>query len=198
MTTVQVVLTMCATYDFNLEQLDAKTAFLHENLEKEIYMLQLEGFEQPRKENLFCRLNKSLYGLKQAPRCPNKDPINKLKAQLAKELKMRDLRPTNKILGIPDIAHAMGVVSRYMAEPDRENREAVKRILRCTKGTSDVALCYGKSNLTVTGYVDFDYASDLDESKSTIRYVFTHSAGTDRKQHGSAKGRITVWRLIEL
>jgi hypothetical protein len=69
MTTVRVVLAMCATYDLHLEQLDVKTAFLHGNLEEEIYMLQPEGFKQKGKENLVCRLNKSLYGLKQAPRC---------------------------------------------------------------------------------------------------------------------------------
>ncbi|GJW41072.1 hypothetical protein Tco_0066917 [Tanacetum coccineum] len=62
----------------------------------------------------------------------------------------------------PDIAHAGGVVSRYMAEPGREHWEAVNRILIYIKGISDVALCYGEPNLTVTRYVDSDYASDLD------------------------------------
>ncbi|GJS01854.1 hypothetical protein Tco_0318362 [Tanacetum coccineum] len=42
---------------------------------------------------------------------------------------------------------------------------------------SDVALCYGESGLTVKGYVDSDYAGDLDRSKSTIGYVFTLSGG---------------------
>nr|GEZ46319.1 Gag-Pol polyprotein [Tanacetum cinerariifolium] len=54
MTTVRVVLAMCATYDLHLEQLDVKAAFLHGNLEEEIYMLQPEGFEQNGKENFFC------------------------------------------------------------------------------------------------------------------------------------------------
>ncbi|GKB50325.1 retrovirus-related pol polyprotein from transposon TNT 1-94, partial [Tanacetum coccineum] len=134
---------------------------------------------------------------------PNKDRISKLKAQLAREFEMKDLGPANKILGMqihrdrvsrkiwlsqksyvkkilqrPDIAHAVGVVSRYMAEPGREHWEAVKRILRYIKGTSDVALCYGESGLTVKGYVDSDYAGDLDGSKSTTGYVFTLSGGT--------------------
>ena len=40
------------------------------------------------------------------------------------------------------------------------------------EGTSDVALCYGRSNSIVSGYVDADYAGDFDKSKSTIRYVY--------------------------
>ncbi|GKD23143.1 gag-pol polyprotein [Tanacetum coccineum] len=44
----------------------------------------------------------------------------------------------------PNIAHAVGVVCRYMEEPGREHWEAVKRILRYIKGTSDVALCFGE------------------------------------------------------
>jgi len=42
-----------------------KTAFLHGNLEEEIYIQQLEGFVLPRKEDHVCRLKKFLYGLKQ-------------------------------------------------------------------------------------------------------------------------------------
>jgi ATP-binding cassette subfamily B (MDR/TAP) protein 1 len=69
LTTIRVVLAMCAIFDLHLEQLDVKTAFLHRELEEEIYMLQPEGFAEIGKENLVCRLNKSLYGLKHAPRC---------------------------------------------------------------------------------------------------------------------------------
>jgi ATP-binding cassette subfamily B (MDR/TAP) protein 1 len=69
LTTIKVVLAMCAIFDLHLEQLDVKTAFLHGELEEEIYMLQPEGFAEIGKENFVCRLNKSLYGLKQAPRC---------------------------------------------------------------------------------------------------------------------------------
>ncbi|GKE89518.1 retrovirus-related pol polyprotein from transposon TNT 1-94, partial [Tanacetum coccineum] len=78
----------------------------------------------------------------------------------------------------PDIAHAVGVVSRYMAEPGKKHWEAVKRILRYIKRTSDVALCYGESGLTIKGYVDSDYAGDQDGSKSTTGYVFTLSGET--------------------
>ena len=57
-----------AVEDSHLEQLDVKTAFLHGDLEEEIYMQQPQGYEVKGKENLVCRLKKSLYGLNQALR----------------------------------------------------------------------------------------------------------------------------------
>ncbi|KAE9621528.1 putative RNA-directed DNA polymerase [Lupinus albus] len=48
--------------------MDVKTAFLHGDLEEEIYMKQPEGFQVEGKEDYVCRLRKSLYGLKKAPR----------------------------------------------------------------------------------------------------------------------------------
>nr|GEZ18785.1 zinc finger, CCHC-type [Tanacetum cinerariifolium] len=51
--------------DFELEQLDVKTAFLHENLEEVIYMRHPSGYEQG---NKVCLLKESLYGLNQSPR----------------------------------------------------------------------------------------------------------------------------------
>ena len=67
-TSIRVVLALVAHQDLELEQLDVKMAFLHGNLEEEIFMEQLEGFEKPGTKNLVYRLKKSLYGLKQSPR----------------------------------------------------------------------------------------------------------------------------------
>jgi hypothetical protein len=49
-----------------VHQLDIKTAFLHGEIDAEVYMSQPEGYEEG--FNLVCRLLKCLYGLKQAPR----------------------------------------------------------------------------------------------------------------------------------
>ncbi|CAM6082590.1 unnamed protein product [Calypogeia fissa] len=80
----------------------------------------------------------------------------------------------------PDIAHAVGVVSRYMANPGKVHWEAVKWILRYLQGTSKVGLLFdAQSNnaMSLVGYVDSDYGGDLDNRKSTSRYTFTLAGG---------------------
>ncbi|GJW81786.1 retrotransposon protein, putative, ty1-copia subclass [Tanacetum coccineum] len=64
-TSIRVILALTACKDYELEQLDVKTTFLHGNLEEVIYMRQPSGYEQG---NKVCLLKKSLYGLKQSPR----------------------------------------------------------------------------------------------------------------------------------
>ncbi|KAE8686521.1 Protein STRUBBELIG-RECEPTOR FAMILY 1 [Hibiscus syriacus] len=257
LTTVRVLLAMCATLNLHLEQLDVKTAFLHGNLEEKIYMLQPEdpcAYFKRSGDNDFVIL--LLYVDDMLVAGPNKDHIEELKVQLAREFEMKDLGSANKILGMqihrdrsnrkiwlsqknylkkilsrfsmqdckqistplpinfklsssmspsneeermemsrvpyasavgslmfamictrPDIAQAVGVVSRYMVNPGKEHWNTVKRIMRYIKGTSNVALCYGGSNLLINGYVDSDYAGDLDKSKSTTGYVFKIAGG---------------------
>ena len=64
---VRVALSIAASNDMKVEQIDIKSAFLNGVLEDEIYMKQPKGFVAKGNETLVCRLNKSLYGLKQAP-----------------------------------------------------------------------------------------------------------------------------------
>jgi hypothetical protein len=72
----------------------------------------------------------------------------------------------------PDIAHAVGVVSRYMNNLGKEHWEAVKWILRYLRGTSTHVLCFGGSNTILQGYVDSYMAGDKDNRRSTRGYVF--------------------------
>ena len=78
----------------------------------------------------------------------------------------------------PDIAQAVGAVSKFNANPTEVHLSAVKRILRYLKGTDNLALKYQKTeDGKLTGYSDADYADDLDERHSTTENIFLMSGG---------------------
>ena len=295
---IRTLLSIVAMHDLELEQLDVKTAFLHGELEEDIYMEQPEGFVIPGKEKLVCKLKKSLYGLKQSPRqwykrfdtfmlsqgfkrsnydscvylktvkgstiylllyvddmliaAKSMSEINELKKQLSNEFEMKDFGAAKKILGMeisrdrpsrkvylsqkgyidkvlrrfnmhnakpvstplaahfklssalcpksdadieymsrvpyssavgslmyamvcsrPDLSYALSVVSRYMANPGKEHWKAVQWIFRYLRGTSNAYLQFGKTRDGLVGFVDSDFAGDLDKRRSLTGYVFT-------------------------
>ncbi|GKD76273.1 retrovirus-related pol polyprotein from transposon TNT 1-94, partial [Tanacetum coccineum] len=298
--TIRVLLAMVGAFDLELEQLDVKTAFLHGNLEERIYMSQLEGFDNSRRDHLYL-LKKSLFGLKQSPRqwykrfdsfmvsngyirnqfdncvyskkvfgdsyvylllygddmliaAKNMVVINDLKAFLKSGFEMKDLSAAKKILGMeiwrdrkagrfwvsqekyiekvlqaffvdqskpvstalaahfkldrstipgtdkevkymktvpfsctvqslmyamvctrPNLAHAVSVVSRFMANPGKAHWKAVKWILRYLKGASNICLVYdGKGHGDgLVGYSDSDYGGDLVKQRSLTCFIFT-------------------------
>ena len=82
----------------------------------------------------------------------------------------------------PDIAHAMGVLSRFMSTPGKEHWTVVKWVFRYLRGTSDYGLCYqGRLGLDrvldICGFVDADWVTDLDQRRSTSGYMFNLFGG---------------------
>jgi hypothetical protein len=77
------------------------------------------------------------------------------------------------VYSLPDLAHAMSVVSRYMANPGKEHWNAVQWIFRYLRDTSNACFRFGKSTRGLVGYVDSDYVGDLDTRRSLTGYVFT-------------------------
>ena len=68
----------------------------------------------------------------------------------------------------PDIAYAVGIVSRFMHLPQIHHMTAVMRILRYLKGTSSTGIYFGKNDsLDIIAYTDADWAGDRDVRKST-------------------------------
>eukprot|EP00253_Pinus_taeda_P023581 PITA_23581 len=75
MNSVHLVLSLAASFKWEVHQMDVKSTFLHGDLHEEIYMEQPIGFIQT-DSSLVCRLKKSLYGLKQAPwACAEASPL---------------------------------------------------------------------------------------------------------------------------
>eukprot|EP00253_Pinus_taeda_P007307 PITA_07307 len=130
-TSIRLLLSVAATFDFELEQMDVKTTFLHRDLEEEIYRKQPEGFV--------------VKGVRLSiEQCP--------KTQEEEEDMSR-------------VPYASAVGS-----------------LMYLRGTSDYGLCYqGRPGLDrvldIHGFVDADWAGDLDQRRSTSGYVFNLFGG---------------------
>lgn len=73
----------------------------------------------------------------------------------------------------PDLAFAVGLASRHLEDPSKEDVEGVKRVLRYLRGTAEYSLKFSaEAKLDIVGYCDSDYAGDLEERKSTSGCVF--------------------------
>jgi transposase InsO family protein len=68
MNTIRAIISIAANCGWNLFQMDVKNAFLHGDLQEEVYMEIPPGFNSRETEGKVCKLMKSLYGLKQSPR----------------------------------------------------------------------------------------------------------------------------------
>jgi len=68
---IRILLAIAAYFDYEIWQMDVKTAFLNGNLSEDVYMTQPEGFVNPKNAGKICKLQKSIYGLKQASRSWN-------------------------------------------------------------------------------------------------------------------------------
>lgn len=77
----------------------------------------------------------------------------------------------------PDICYIVNVLSRYCDNPGKGHWEAVKRVMRYLKGTLDKGITYTNGCQELTGYCDADWASDIDERRSTTGYIFLLQSG---------------------
>ncbi|RVW87710.1 Retrovirus-related Pol polyprotein from transposon TNT 1-94 [Vitis vinifera] len=231
MSTIRLVLGMVAVENLHLEQLDVKTAFLHGDLEEDLYMIQPEGSDIEKINNLKKQLSKQ-FAMKDLGAAKQilgmriiRDKANgTLKLSQSEYVKkvlsrfnMNEAKPVSTPLGShfklskeqspkteeerdhmskvpyasaigslmyamvctrPDIAHAVGVVSRFMSRPGKQHWEAVKWILRYLKGSLDTCLCFTGASLKLQGYVDADFAGDID-SRKKAEYVAATEAGKE-------------------
>ena len=68
---IRILIAIAAYYDYEIWQMDVKTAFLNGNLLEDVYMTQPERFDHPENSVKVCKLQRSIYGLKQASRSWN-------------------------------------------------------------------------------------------------------------------------------
>ena len=66
---IRIMLVIAAFYE--IWQMDNKTAFFNGFIKEDLYMMQPEGFVNPKGANKMCKLQRSIYGLVQASRSWN-------------------------------------------------------------------------------------------------------------------------------
>ncbi|GJY62667.1 retrovirus-related pol polyprotein from transposon TNT 1-94 [Tanacetum coccineum] len=182
MGSIRVVLGLAASLDLEVEQMDVKTAFLHGDLDKEIYMEQPEGFQVKGKERLrevdmrFNMLSKVV----SSPLTTNFKLTDKDCPSSKKNIEKMDRVPYASAVGSlmyamvctrPDLAHAVGVVSRFLSNPGKKHWEAVKWIFRYLRGTSKLGITFGNGKPMLVGFTDSDMAGNKDNMKSTSGYL---------------------------
>ncbi|GKB51439.1 retrovirus-related pol polyprotein from transposon TNT 1-94, partial [Tanacetum coccineum] len=78
----------------------------------------------------------------------------------------------------PDLAYAVGLVSRFMHCPSKQHYGATKRILRYIAGTTTYGIWYvRKEKFELVGYCDSDWAGAKDDMKSTSGNCFMFGSG---------------------
>jgi transposase InsO family protein len=80
----------------------------------------------------------------------------------------------------PDLAAAVGILSKFASSPGQQHWVAVKRVMRYIKQTADYRLVLGgtpSGSIVLEGWIDADWAGDLDNRRSTSGYVFTVGTG---------------------
>ncbi|KAL6348606.1 hypothetical protein AAG906_016126 [Vitis piasezkii] len=131
MNTVRVLLSLAANYNWDLQQFDVKNAFLHGELEEEIYMEVPPGYDNNLAAHIVCKLKKAL----------NNDKERQVLNQcLAKEFEVKALGRLKYFLGI-EVAHSkqdiLHIFSKKPARP-HANQQVAYRVLQYLKGTPSI------------------------------------------------------------
>nr|GEX59400.1 putative ribonuclease H-like domain-containing protein [Tanacetum cinerariifolium] len=140
---------------FMVYQMDVKSAFLYGTIEKEVYVCQPLGFEDPNYPDKVYKVVKALYGLHQAPRACQ----DKYVAKVLRKFVLTD----GKSASTP-----IDTDKTLLKDPD------VKRIFKYLKGKPHLGLWYPKdSPFNLVAYSDSDYAgASLDRKSTTGGYQF--------------------------
>ncbi|GKF98342.1 hypothetical protein Tco_0297125, partial [Tanacetum coccineum] len=79
----------------------------------------------------------------------------------------------------PDLAHAVGVVSRFLSNPGKKHWEAIKWIFRYLRGTSKLGITFGSGKPMLVGFTDSNMAGNKDNMKFTSGYLIVTPPKSD-------------------
>ena len=118
----KAIFAIAAANDWEIEQMDVKTAFLYGEIDEEVYVEVPHGYTN--KHKMYCRLRKALYGLKQSPRIWS----NTLAAYL-KEHGFLALDADQSVFSNGLVIIAIYVDDLLLASPDKASIQKAKAAL---------------------------------------------------------------------
>ncbi|GJV07543.1 zinc finger, CCHC-type containing protein [Tanacetum coccineum] len=94
----------------------------------------------------------------------------------------------------PDIAFAVGKLSRYTSNPGTQHWQAIQRVLQYLKKTMDYRLTYTSYPLVLEGYTDASWISNTEDNSSTSGWVFLlEAAGKEAEWLKNLLLEIPLW-----
>ncbi|GJV75125.1 putative retrotransposon protein [Tanacetum coccineum] len=144
---IRILLAIVAFYDYEIWQMDVKTAFLNGHLREDVYMVQPDEFMDPKHLSKVCKFQHFIYGLK----CT---------------------RP-----GVALTQNLCSLFQKNLGDIHWTVVKAILKYLRNTKDMVLVYVAKPKSKLKVTCYADDGFQSDKDDIKSHSGYVFVLNGG---------------------
>ncbi|GJV60188.1 retrotransposon protein, putative, ty1-copia subclass [Tanacetum coccineum] len=184
---IRILLAIAAFYDYEIWQMDVKIAFLNGHLNEDIYMVQLEGFVDPKHPNKSAYLEKILKKFRMKNSKTGYTPM----MEKPDYRKSQGAKTPTEVQRIQRDPYASAIGSIMYAT-------AVKTILKYLRNNKDMVLVYGakpEDELKVSCYADVSFQTDKDDTKSQTRYVFVLNGGAvDWK---SAKQSTTAMYSIE-
>ncbi|GJY55661.1 putative ribonuclease H-like domain-containing protein [Tanacetum coccineum] len=179
---IRLFLTYASFKDFVVYQMDVKSAFLYGKIEKEVYVCQLPGFEDPDFPDRVYKVEKALYGLHQAPRAWDKGNIllvqvyvddiifGSTKKSLCTEFE-KMMHKKLQMSSMGELTFFLGLTPMETQKPllkDEDGEEVDVHLYRYLKGQPKLGLWYPKdSPFDLVAYTDSDYAGASLDRKST-------------------------------
>ncbi|KAL0303186.1 UNVERIFIED_CONTAM: Retrovirus-related Pol polyprotein from transposon TNT 1-94 [Sesamum radiatum] len=77
----------------------------------------------------------------------------------------------------PDIAYAVGKLSRFTSNPSTHHWQAIRRVLKYLKKIMYYGLCYSICPSILEGYSDASWTTNVEDHSSTIGWVFLLGGG---------------------
>ncbi|GJY73460.1 putative reverse transcriptase, RNA-dependent DNA polymerase [Tanacetum coccineum] len=166
---IRLFLAYASFKDFVVYQMDVKSAFLYGKIEKEVYVCQPLGFEDPDFPDRVYKVEKALYGLHQAPRaCEAKGRWDFYKSS-------KYVTEILKKFGFSDVKTASTPMETHqplLKDADGEDvnkhlyRSMIGSLRYLTSSRPDI-MCVD-SPFDLVAYTDIDYAGASLDRKSTI------------------------------